>query len=116
MRRSISLVALLAILTGCGAGWHRTDPAPDQVLNPRTQFILYHRAGTSRWHSLRVAADSVSGISWLSPLNCDSCRITLPNASVDSVQEGHPSAGLWKGVGLVTGAMLIVCAVGCPSD
>lgn len=100
MRRTTALPPLLLLVAGCGAGWHRVETAPDTALDPRTQYLVHHGGSADRWHAVRVTADSVSGVSWLRPIECDSCRVAFPRAAVDSLEEGHPSAGFWKGVGL----------------
>jgi len=70
-----------------------------------------------RWQAVRVSGDSVSGIPFLRPITCDSCRTALPRATVDSIRLGSPVAGFWKTVGLITGtfvlAGLIYCWQGC---
>jgi hypothetical protein len=48
---------------------------------------------------------------------CDSCRLALPRAAVDSVRLGDPVEGFWKTVALVLGVptliLIYVCARGC---
>jgi len=90
-------------------------------LPPRDQVQVFGSGETQRWHAAVIAADSVSGIPWREPIDCDSCRIALPMSAVDSIQVGHPTGGFWRGVGLSFGtllaAMFIICASGgCPSS
>jgi hypothetical protein len=68
-----------------------------------------------RWHAVVIAPDSVSGIPWLQPIDCDSCRIAVPRATVDSLQVGNPSGGWWKTVGIALGLMALsgCLVVGC---
>lgn len=96
-----ALCLSLFLLASCGADWHRVEPAPESALSSGTQYLVYHGGAIERWHAVRVTADSVSGIAWLHPVECDSCRQVLPRVAVDSLQEGHPVAGVWKTVALV---------------
>ncbi|MEP6745313.1 MAG: hypothetical protein ABJB33_07420, partial [Gemmatimonadota bacterium] len=101
MPRPILLTAALLLLTGCGAGWHRTELTPETALGPRDQFLIHHGANVDRWHAVQVSEDSIAGIPWLKPADCDSCRLALPRASVDSIRLGHPAQGVWKTAGLI---------------
>ena len=118
MPRCISL--LIAILGwGCGAGWHRPRSQLPATLPPRQQVQIWRNGAPLRWHAVRITADSVSGISFLRPVQCDSCRVAVPRAGVDSLRLGNPVAGFWKSVGLVVGTLftfsLIYCWEGCSS-
>lgn len=113
MRLRLLAPLALLILTGCGPGWQRTEPTPGAAIDPETQHLVFGGDSTVRWHALRVSGDSVSGIPWLTPVTCDSCRRSRPLAGVDSIQVGHPEKGFWKGVGVVYLAPLLVFAVLC---
>lgn len=108
-----ALCLALFLLSGCGAGWHRVEPAPESSFDPGTQYLVHHGGATDRWHAVRITADSVSGVSWLSPIDCDSCRVALPRVAVDSLREGHPTAGFWKGVALVGLGPFVALALIC---
>jgi hypothetical protein len=110
-------LGLLAAVIGCGAGWHQPPaPVPD-TLAPRQQVQVWHGGKAERWHAVVVAADSVTGISYLRPVTCDSCRVGMPRSAVDSIRLGNPVAGFWKTFGLVvaipTALLIVVCASGC---
>src|ERR1700675_550378 len=92
------LVAGLWMLQACGAGWHRPPDLERARLSPRQQVQVWHRGRAERWHGLRFLADSVSGISAFRPVDCDSCRVALPRAEVDSIRLGNPVAGFWRSV------------------
>jgi hypothetical protein len=97
---------------GCGAGW-RTKPLAAGPLPPRQQAEVWTEGRALRWHGLVVAADSISGVPYTRSPGCDSCRVALPRASVDSVRLGNPTAGFWKSVGLGMGITLAVALVSC---
>jgi hypothetical protein len=112
-RSRLLLLALLALLA-CGPAWQRIDQEVPRQLPPQDQVQVYGPAGSQRWHGVRIGSDSISGIGWLDPLECDTCRTALPRSAVDSLQLGHPVAGLGKGVGLAFGTLLIYCYFSCP--
>lgn len=113
MRRLVPSGLLLLLLAGCGPGWHRTEVAPDTALEARDQFLVHHGGAVDRWHAVRVTNDSVIGIPWLQPIDCDSCRVALPRASVDSIRTGHPVAGFWKSYALVVYGPFILLSSIC---
>ena len=119
MKRA-GVIVLASVVTGCGAGWHQPAPVPAGALPPRQQVQVWQGGSAVRWHAVRVSGDSVSGIPFLQPTSCDSCRTALPRASVDSIRLGSPVGGFWKTVGLVAGtfvlAGVIYCSQGCSPD
>ena len=42
---------------------------------------------------IAVTGDSLSGVPWLKPLDCASCRVTFARTSVDSLRTGSPEGG-----------------------
>ena len=113
-RRTIALVTGGALLSAaCGAGWHRPAQLEPGPLARRQQVEVWSGGAARRWHAVRVGPDSISGIPFLRPTNCDSCRTALPRAAVDSVRLGDPMEGFWKTVGLVVLAPTLVLAFLC---
>ena len=66
-----------------------------------------------RWHAVRSSPDSVSGISFLQPIDCDSCRVSIPQTAVDSLRLGNPTGALWRSVGLTLGAAAVTALLLC---
>lgn len=67
-----------------------------------------------RLHGVIVGADTVSGIPFLKSLDCDSCRVRIERAEVDSLRLGEPVGGFWKTVALGAAVGLIVlCSRWC---
>ena len=98
-------------LAGCGAGWRslgRVASLGPGELPPRQQVQIWSRGRASHWHGVVVTADAVSGIPYVRPLSCDSCRLAVPRTEVDSLRLGSPAAGFWKSVGLVVGGALVL--------
>jgi hypothetical protein len=115
MRRSATAVTVAAclLLEACGAGWRRQPDLEPGPLAPRQQAQVWHQGRVERWHALVVSSDSLSGVPYLRPVHCDSCRVVVPRAHVDSVRFGNPVAGFWKTVGLVVGISLLAFGVVC---
>jgi len=120
MFRNAALAATALLATGCGAGWHQPGTAPTGALPPRQQVQVWQAGSAVRWHAVRVSSDSVSGIPFMKSIACDSCRTSVPRASVDSLRLGSPVGSFWKTVGLVAGtfvlAGVIYCSKGCSPD
>jgi hypothetical protein len=70
-----------------------------------------------RWHAVQVTTGTITGVSFLQPITCDTCRAALPRAAVDSIRFGNPVAGFWKTVALVVAIPLVFlfvyCSQGC---
>jgi hypothetical protein len=113
-----SAIALVVLIQGCGAGWHRVSDV--EHLAPRQQVQVWHQGQAAQWHALRVRSDTISGIPYFKPIECDSCRVALPRSVVDSIRAGNPVAGFWKSVALVLGIMvgagIAICWDGCTSN
>jgi hypothetical protein len=108
MRQLLLGAFLSAALSGCGAGWHREEATPATLIPPRKQVLVYHGGGVERWHAVAVTRDSIVGIHWLRPIECDSCRTALPLAQVDSIEVGDPSLGARKSMALGYGALVVI--------
>lgn len=111
--RAWLLLALTALQAACGAGWHRIDHHTPAPLPPRQQVQLWSQGHLLRWHAVQWSPDSISGIPFLQPPACDSCRLSLPRFAVDSVRLGDPTGALWRSVGLTFGAMGLAAVVLC---
>jgi hypothetical protein len=111
--RAFLLLALALAQTACGAGWRRIEPQPPADLRPRQQVEVWHGGNAVRLHAVTLTAESVSGVPYLQPPECDSCRVTLPRQSVDSMRAGNPTAGFWKTVGVslvgTLAAVFVLC-------
>ena len=115
-----AVIALAVWSASCGAGWHQARQLGPGSLSPRQQVQVWSGATARRWHAVRVGPDSISGIPFVRSTTCDSCRIALPRAAVDSVRLGDPVGGFWKTVALVLGAFTLAfiytCRGGCVAD
>jgi hypothetical protein len=116
MARHALVIGTLMLAEACDAGWRRPQELSPDSLSPRQQVQVWRQGRTVQWHAVVISADSISGIPYYKPVDCDSCRVAFPRASVDSIRLGDPVAGFWKSVGLVMGVMLAFCAAKCPRD
>jgi hypothetical protein len=109
-------MALILPQTGCGAGWRRIDLPPPASLPARQQVQVWQAGMATRLHAVSLSSDSVSGVPYLQPIECDSCRVTLALQAVDSIRSGNPTAGFWKTVGLTLAGLavglVVICATG----
>jgi hypothetical protein len=102
-RRSLPAVSLIAslLLSGCTARWHAIDKAVVAGLPTRQQVQVWSGNRTYQWHAVVLRSDSLTGIPFYRPTACDSGRVAIPWAHVDSMRAGNPVAGFWRSVGVV---------------
>jgi hypothetical protein len=50
------------------------------------------------------------------PVDCDSCRVSVAQAAVDSIRFGNPTAGFWRTVGATLAIMAVVALLTCNCD
>ena len=112
-RRALLCGLLLLPQIACGAGWHRIAPPVPSVLPERQQVQVWQGRHALLLHAVRLTSDAVSGIPFVQPAACDSCRVSLPHAAIDSLRTGNPPAGFWKSVGLVMGGLVVLAFVAC---
>lgn len=112
--RTTLRVFLLLGIAGCGAAWRRPEPSPSGPLPPRQQVQVWTGGRMLRLHGVIVGADTVSGIPFLQSLDCDSCRVRVEQAEVDSIRLGEPVDGFWKtaALGAVIG-LIALCSRWC---
>ena len=108
VRRDLLELFLLLLTAGCGAGWRRIDPAP-ATLPPRQQVQVWSDGHALVFHAVTRTQDSLSGVPFQLPPDCDSCRVTLPLASIDSLRVGNMASGAYKSIGV---AFLGIAALG----
>jgi hypothetical protein len=71
-----------------------------------------------RLHGVVLGSDVVSGVPFLKSLDCDSCRVSIERAEVDSLRLGKPVDGFWATAALGAAIGLIAlcysgwCAAG----
>lgn len=103
---TISSLLVLNIL-GCAAGWHTVGPR-DPSFPPRQQAQIWVNDEMVRVHALRLTTDSVRGIPYLQPLDCDTCWVSYPRDQVDSIRLGDPVGGFGATVCLILSILMVV--------
>jgi len=120
--RPLRIGAVVLLLTGCAgglAGWHRTPTPLPPCFAPRQQVQIWQRDHNAIWHGVELRGDTLLGIPYFRPLECDSCRQRLPMAAVDSVRLGSMEQVGWLVAAspwILTGAMLAVLRFNWPTD
>jgi len=76
----------------------RQDVAPEgtgsqsrcrQAPPPGQQVLIFSRGKALRWRAVVINRDSVTGVPYQMPTKCDTCRLGLPRAAVDSMRRYH---------------------------
>jgi hypothetical protein len=105
-RHRIRHTLMTLMLAGCGAGWHRTEFAVPSQLPERQQVQVWHGGKQATLHGVTVDSGWVYGVPYQQRLDCDSCEIAIPLREVDSVRLGNMERGGFRGMALVTGALV----------
>jgi hypothetical protein len=72
------------------------------------QVQVWQGSTARRWHGVVASSTTLSGVPYLQSAACDSCRVTVPRSTVDSIRVGDPAAGFWKSVSLLGVAALAI--------
>lgn len=82
-------------------------------LPARQQVQVWASGEVLQLHGVIVGADSVSGVPFLKPPDCDSCRVGIRQAEVDSLRIGDPMDGFWRTAALgVVVTLVVLCRLG----
>lgn len=87
--RALPLV-VLAALAGC-TYWAKDDTALLAPIPERKPVQIFTPDGAVIAHSVRVDSTTLSYIRRIVPSECDSCRVAIPLATVDSVRTSQVS-------------------------
>ena len=100
--------ALLFVFgSGCGAGWKREEITPERRLPPRQQVQVWRGKESRVLHAVMVNRDSVIGVPYQLPPDCDTCRVAIARTAIDSLRLGNKERGAWRGMGLAVAGMLV---------
>ena len=109
MRRAfLFLLGLAMAVSGCAAGWHRIDDLRPRALPARTQVQVWQGKRNTLLHGVSLDGETIRGVPFTRPADCDSCRVTVPLGTVDSLRTGSLETGFARSAG----AALLVMAVG----
>lgn len=82
-----SLLPLVTFLAACSSyqGTMSVGKLPDPI-EPSSRYEFWSHGTGHQLHAVRVVGDSVIGVPWWKDPGCDSCRVALARAEVDSVR------------------------------
>ena len=91
----------MAAASACSGGWHRLDDLTPQVLPARTQVQVWQGERVTLLHGVTLESDTLRGVPFIRVPTCDSCRVQVALAAVDSLRLGSKERGFFRSVGLV---------------
>lgn len=98
--RLLPAACCLLVLSGCGAGWQRVEPASPAILPERQQVQVWTGRESRVLHGVVTDSVLLTGVPFHRPPGCDSCRVAIPRADIDSVRFGSRPKGFLKSAGL----------------
>lgn len=105
------LAFLTAMLSLSCASPRTVVLTPGTALKPRQQVEIWHNGKSATLHAVRLTNDSLSGVPiHLSP-QCDTCRVAIATANLDSTRVVNGERNALLTVGLVIGAAAVVLLV-----
>ena len=91
MQRStmrVAIFSMASLIAGCAHSWKQVQVAPPVTYPERQQFQIWTGDQQRTWHAVQVDDTTVSGIPFIQPPTCDSCRVVLARVQVDSLRIG----------------------------
>jgi len=113
--RKLLSVYLCASTTACSAAWRTVRTPWPGTIPPKQQVQVWSGSHVARLHGVQWTPDSLTGVPYRQPLDCDSCRVSLARTDVDSLRFGTSGARGWTGAILVLFGLLVGVAVLCAS-
>lgn len=90
--RASGLLFAVAV-AGC-VNWSNAQAPKPQSFAPREQVKVWTEGRSSRLQAVRFEGDSLSGTPYQHSPGCDSCRVAIALADVDSIQTGKSPEAL----------------------
>lgn len=81
------VVGLLVLVVACAPAAARITLQPGASMEPEQRLALWQGEQVDTLHGVQVSDSALSGIPAWQATDCDSCRIVLPLATIDSVFE-----------------------------
>jgi hypothetical protein len=111
------LMAVLVFAVACApAATTRVTLQPGVAVAPEQRMTLWQGPRADTLHGIQVGDSTLSGIPAAEPALCDSCRVTLPLASVDSVLALPPGRSRLASVAVAAAAVLSMAGIWAWSD
>ena len=86
--RSTMALALLALMLGGCSSFNQNIPVagiPDRPATER-RFQVWTKGESFELHAVRMTPDTLAGVLFWQDPACDSCRVAIPRAEIDSVR------------------------------
>jgi hypothetical protein len=83
-------------------------PQPGTDLPVRRQLRIWHHNHAVIVHSVRIRGDSLSGVPFVKPPSCDSCRITFALSAIDSIQTGNTERNYYALMGALAASFALI--------
>ena len=109
----LTVVAITAVALASCSAWHHIELLQPGPFDRAQQVQVWHGGQVDQWHAVVVTPDWISGIPFLQPIECDSCRTALRWWAVDSLRIGSPVRAFWKSVALFFVVPLVTVEVVC---
>ena len=106
-RLRASFFAMLLLLPGC-AGPRRVDPISPGIMPARQMVEVWRGRRAVTLHGVEIEERELTGIPYFKPVQCDSCRLTIPLDQVDSLNIVSGDENALLGTGMVIGTFLTV--------
>jgi hypothetical protein len=82
----MKMIAGMALLiVACATPAQQVTLQPGVAVAPEQRLALWQGPQVDTLHGVRASDSTLSGVPVWQPISCDSCRIVLPLATIDSV-------------------------------
>jgi hypothetical protein len=78
------------LLAGACTQWTSVTPPYPETLPARQQVQVWSASSRLQLHAVRVDSNTLSGVPFTRPPDCDSCRVALALSEIDSLRVGSP--------------------------
>ena len=110
------LMAVLVLAVACAPAATRVTLQPGVAVTPEQRMALWQGPQVDTLHYIQVGDSVLSGIPAAEPTICDSCRVTLPLADIDSVFALPPGRSRLVPAAAAAAAVLSMAGIWAWSD
>ena len=94
-------------------GWSSRPLSALTPIAARQQVQVWHSGRAEVLHAVRLDSAQLTGIPYFKSVACDSCRVVIPRAQIDSVRVGDMTDGFWRTTALALGVVFVAGIVHC---
>jgi hypothetical protein len=114
--RAKLLVAVLVLAVACAPAATRVTLQPGAAVTPEQRLALWQGPRVDTLHAIQVGDSTLSGVPAAQPILCDSCRVTLPLVTVDSILELPPERSRFAPAAVAAAAVVGFAGIWMWSD